>query len=205
MLEKFTNKIVEDIYDKWKAEGDSQTRRTYLGGSQIGHHCERYLWYDFRHCTENVFSGRLYRLFQRGHDEEHRFVKDLRDIGCEVWEETEANEQFGVEACGGHFRGHLDGVARIPDYDKPHLLEFKTSNTKDFKKLEKEDEQKESEEKQESSSCGDNGDGEETKTEESDETKAIDQMKKDSDDIKEETYTDFDNGALGEQGQIHFE
>ena len=138
MLEKFTNKIVEDIYDKWKAEGDSQTRRTYLGGSQIGHHCERYLWYDFRHCTENDFSGRLYRLFQRGHDEEHRFVKDLRDIGCEVWETDVDGDQFGVEACGGHFRGHLDGVARLPDYNKPHLLEFKTSNTKDFKKLEKE-------------------------------------------------------------------
>ena len=138
MLEKYTNKIVEQIYEKWKKEGDSQTRRTYLGGSEIGKPCERELWYSFRHCTENDFSGRLYRLFQRGHNEEETFVKDLRDIGCEVWEVDEDGKQFEVSACGGHFKGHTDGVARIPGHNKPHLLEFKTSNTKDFKKLEKE-------------------------------------------------------------------
>jgi len=138
MLEKYTNKIVEDIYEKWKKEGDSQTRRTYLGGSEIGKPCDRELWYSFRHCTENDFSGRLYRLFQRGHKEEETFVKDLRDIGCEVWEVDEDGKQFEVSACGGHFKGHTDGVARIPGYSKPHLLEFKTSNTKEFKKLEKE-------------------------------------------------------------------
>jgi hypothetical protein len=137
MLNKYTNKIVNDIYDKWKKEGDSQTRRTYLGGSQIGHHCERFLWYDFRHCSKPEFTGRLYRLFQRGHDEEHRFVKDLKDIGCQIWEFDEDGNQFGVSACGGHFKGHTDGVGKIPGYDKPHLLEFKTSNTRDFKKLKK--------------------------------------------------------------------
>ena len=132
---------VQAIEAAWKKRGDSQPKRGYLGGSAIGHHCERYLWYSFRDCCKPEFSGRLYRLFDRGHREEPAFVEDLKAIGCEVYEvNPESGEQFEVVGCGGHFKGHADGVALgVPEAPKTwHLLEMKTSNSRDFKKLVKE-------------------------------------------------------------------
>ena len=81
------------------------------------------------------FSGQLYRLFYRGHNEEHTFVKELRGIGCEVHEVGEDGKQFEVVACDGHFKGHTDGVALgIPEAPKTwHLLEMKTASAKSFK------------------------------------------------------------------------
>jgi len=130
---------ISKIEEYWKKRGDSETRRTYLGASIIGHECERKLWYDFRHCTSEDFSGRLYRLFNRGHREEDTFVEELKGIGCEVHQFDSKGEQFAVSDCGGHFKGHTDGAALgIPDAPKTwHLLEFKTSSAKEFKKLDK--------------------------------------------------------------------
>lgn len=128
---------VSRIEEWWKQRGDSQKKRTYLGGSEIGKDCERELWYSFRHCTTEDFSGRLYRLFDRGHKEEFRFVEELRGIGCEVHEYDSNGNQFEISSCNGHFKGHTDGAALgIPDAPKTwHLLEFKTSSAKEFKKL----------------------------------------------------------------------
>lgn len=131
---------VAAIESYWKQRGDSEPSRGYLGGSEIGHHCERYLWYKFRDCASEDFEGRLYRLVNRGHREEAVFVEELRGIGCEVMEvNPDTGEQFAVESCGGHFRGHADGVALgIPEAPKTwHLLEFKTSSSKRFAQLQK--------------------------------------------------------------------
>lgn len=139
-ISKYTKlQTLQAIEAYWKKKGDSEERRRYLGASAIGHHCDRKLWYDFRHCTDEDFSGRLYRLFNRGHREEATFVEELRAIGCEVHETDENGQQFGVVSVDGHFRGHTDGAAvGIPDAPKTwHLLEFKTSSAKEFKKLEK--------------------------------------------------------------------
>lgn len=130
---------VQAIYEYWKKRGESEPRRGYLGGSAIGEECERKLWYSFRECSNPDFSGRLYRLFDRGHKEEARFVEELQGIGCEVHEVGPDGKQFEVVDFGGHFKGHADGVALgIPEAPKTwHLLEMKTSNTKDFCKLQK--------------------------------------------------------------------
>jgi CRISPR/Cas system-associated exonuclease Cas4 (RecB family) len=129
--------VVAAIYDWWKQRGDSQPSRPYLGGSEIGHHCERYLWYKFRRAVGGEIDGRLYRLFDRGHKEEHRFVEELRGIGCEVYEFGQDGQQIEVVSIDGHFKGHADGVARgVPGAERTwHLLEFKTSNDKDFAAL----------------------------------------------------------------------
>ena len=128
---------VEAIETWWKQRGDSEPERNYLGGSEIGKECSRALWYSFRKCSKPEFSGRLYRLFYRGHNEEFTFVKELRGIGCEVHEVGEDGKQFEVVACDGHFKGHTDGVALgIPEAPKTwHLLEMKTSSAKLFKKV----------------------------------------------------------------------
>jgi len=122
---------VSRIYDYWKKRGGAEQSRGYLGASVVGHECDRYLWYGFRWCVKPEFDGRMYRLFNRGHLEEKRFVEELRGIGCIVHGD---DEQVEVTAIGGHFSGHMDGVAiGVPEAPKTyHVLEFKTHSDKSF-------------------------------------------------------------------------
>jgi len=131
---------VRAIYAHYKKMGDAEPTRGYLGASSIGHHCQRYLWYQFRYCCKPEFNGRMYRLFETGELEESRFEIDLENIDCEVHCLDSNGEQFEVSALGGHFSGHMDGCAiRIPEAPKTwHVLEFKTHNAKSFAKLKKE-------------------------------------------------------------------
>lgn len=64
-----------------KGEGDF---RGHLGASMIGRKCSRELWYGFRWAAKPKFSGRLLRLFNRGHLEEFRFIGYLESLGFEV-------------------------------------------------------------------------------------------------------------------------
>ena len=130
---------VEAIEEYWKTRGSNEAPRGYLGASAIGKECSRELWYEFRKCSKPNFDGRLYRLFDRGHKEEFRFVEELRGIGCEVHEFDQDGNQFEVIACDGHFKGHTDGAA-LGVIEAPkmwHLLEMKTSSASLFKKIEK--------------------------------------------------------------------
>lgn len=61
-------------------------RRRHLGGSLIGRKCSREIWYGFRWASKTLQSGRMLRLFNRGHREEARFVEWLRRIGVELYE-----------------------------------------------------------------------------------------------------------------------
>jgi hypothetical protein len=106
--------------------------RNHMGASLLGRPCERQLWSTFRWLKHEVHSGRTYRLFNRGHREEERFVEWLRGIGFTVWEVDDADNQYRVTACNGHFGGSLDGVGIAPrefGVDQPMLLEFKTAGT----------------------------------------------------------------------------
>ena len=127
---------VTAIKQYWKQRGEAQPARGYLGASSIGAECSRQLWYSFRKCSKPEFDGRLYRLFDRGHKEEFRFVEELRGIGCEVHEFDADGNQFEVIACDGHFKGHTDGAALgVPEAPKTwHLLEMKTASNKSFAK-----------------------------------------------------------------------
>lgn len=77
--------LVELIDQAVKLAADNSFR-DHLGGSMIGRACEREIWYGFRHATRPNFSGRILRLFNRGHREEERFVAYLRDVGATVYE-----------------------------------------------------------------------------------------------------------------------
>lgn len=128
------------IYDLYKKRGDAEKPRAYLGGSIIGDECNRKLWYGFRWASASAATGRLYRLFQTGHLAEPRFIKDLRDIGVEVWErDPKTGKQFAFSDVYGHFRGNTDGMARrVPGGGaQDHLLEFKTHSAKSFGELRK--------------------------------------------------------------------
>jgi hypothetical protein len=122
------------IIDQRIEESQEDWRRAHLGGSLIGHQCDRFLWYSFLWFTAPDFSGRILRLFRRGHVEEPHIIGDLRLAGCEVSEGPEEGKQWRFEAHGGHFGGSMDaailGLAEAPN--TWHVGEFKTHNKKSF-------------------------------------------------------------------------
>lgn len=116
--------------------------RTHLGASIIGNDCQAYAWNVFRWLRFEEFSGRMYRLFNRGHEEEKRFVRWLVGIGFEVREiDPETQKQFRILGAKGHFGGSLDAMMKPPArYNIPAeyiiwLGEFKTHNEKSYAKL----------------------------------------------------------------------
>lgn len=119
-----------------KESGDAEAPRQYLGGSIIGNDCDRALWYGFRDgAPPDEFDGRIYRLFEHGHAEEERLVKDLRRAGFTVHAVGKDGEQYGWQDVDGHLRGHIDGVIKIDGVW--HLLECKTHSNKSFTYLKK--------------------------------------------------------------------
>jgi hypothetical protein len=128
---QLAKRIIDEI-DQYCATAYDDGHRTHLGASLIGKPCSRSLWYTFRHVLHFKHSGRMQRLFNRGHREEARFVEWLRGIGFQVWEVDEAGNQHRVKGVLGHFGGSLDGISKLPkDFcvTEPLLLEFKTQGT----------------------------------------------------------------------------
>lgn len=111
--------------------------RSHLGASVIGRECTRAAWYGFRWYVMKKHSGRMQRLFNRGHLEEHRFIAMLKLIGAKVWSHTSDGKQIRCSDHRGHFGGSLDAVALgIPEAPTTHVLaEFKTHGETSFKKL----------------------------------------------------------------------
>lgn len=79
-----THPVVKAINSKLERDQDVSGRR-HLGGSLIGRKCKRELWYSFRWALPPRHSGRMLRLFNRGHREEDRFVEWLRSVGVELY------------------------------------------------------------------------------------------------------------------------
>lgn len=108
-------------------------KRNHLGASLIGKECSRELWYTFRWVYEKINDGRMYRLWNRGHREEARFMEWLRGIGFTITDQTEEGKQFRMSGVHGHFGGSLDGRASFPERynikQKLVLAEFKTNAT----------------------------------------------------------------------------
>lgn len=109
-----------------------QKTRPYMGISTLGHNCDRYLWYTFRWCYTDIVKARMRRLFDRGHREEDAVYNLLGNVGIQVH-----SKQIEAVLCYGHIKGHGDGIAigviEAPKTD--HLLEIKTMNDANFKKL----------------------------------------------------------------------
>lgn len=63
---------------------DETAPRSHLGASMIGRKCLREVWYGYRWSWRVMFEGRVLRLFNRGHEEEPRFVRWLERVGATV-------------------------------------------------------------------------------------------------------------------------
>lgn len=129
-------KVIPHIGDAYRTDEDAH--RSHLGASQLGQDCARAIWYGFRWATRKDFSGRMVRLFNRGHMEEARFIALLLTIGCEVYQQDENGKQFRISFADGHAGGSGDGVViGCPDVEVgvPVLGEFKTHSEDSFEKL----------------------------------------------------------------------
>lgn len=115
------------INNKIEAQQVVSENRGYLGMSQLGHSCSRYLYYVHRQVGRDSFSPRTMRIFERGHWEEHRVIRDLESIGIQV-----VDTQLEILLLDGRVRGHIDGIAIIEG--KRYLLEIKTMNDAAWKK-----------------------------------------------------------------------
>lgn len=112
--------------------------RSHMGASLIGGECARSIWYSFHWTQRPKFTGRMIRLFNRGHLEEGRFIAQLLMIGCQVFQQDENGKQFRISDADGHFGGSGDGIViGLPELEPGQacLLEFKTHSDKSFKKL----------------------------------------------------------------------
>lgn len=114
--------------------------RNYLGGSRLGHACERALQFEFVKAPKDEgadLDGRLLRIFGIGHALEDVAVAWLRAAGFDLYTRrggAEHGKQFGFSVAGGRIRGHVDGVfaggPTIPGMVFPALWECKTMNAK---------------------------------------------------------------------------
>lgn len=143
--------IREAVNEACRSKMDNDHRR-HLGASVIGEECLRKLSYQFHWFKKNVFvdyktgedtTGRMLRLFNRGHREEPSIVAHLIEAGAQVWEYDPSKplidgkpQQFRFSAVNGHFGGSLDGIILFPEFFSDYmLLEMKTYNEKRFKLL----------------------------------------------------------------------
>lgn len=119
--------------------------RSYLGGSRLGHACERALQFEFVKAPKDEgadFDGRLLRIFGIGHALEDVAVAWLRAAGFDLYTRRgggEHGDQFGFSVAGGRIRGHVDGVfaggPTIPGMAFPALWECKTMNAKAWREM----------------------------------------------------------------------
>lgn len=119
---------IATMVDQYHASKKSKPR-PHMGVSLLGHHCDRWLWLNFRWAVVEDFEGRILRLFRRGHKEEDVIISDLRAIGIDI-----RSSQRRVDF-GHHVSGSLDGVIEsgVPEAPKArHVAEFKTHSKKSF-------------------------------------------------------------------------
>lgn len=96
-----------------------QKPRSYLGGSRLGVECERQLGYEWFKIPKDEgrdFSGKILRVFDRGHDNEERMAAYLRAAGFTVLTERPDGKQFGFytakdpDTGEARIAGHCDGI-----------------------------------------------------------------------------------------------
>ncbi len=134
---------LQELFDRaLEVERDAAPSREYLGASRLGAPCERQLQYEYAKAPVDhgkAFSGRLLRIFERGHRTEDMVIRWLRMAGFVLKTEDANGHQFGFSVAGGRLRGHVDGVLIAgPDgFAYPSLWENKCLGSKSWRDVEK--------------------------------------------------------------------
>ena len=118
-------------------------QRDYLGGSRLGHACERALQFEFTATPKDEgagFSGQALRIFAIGHALEDLAIQWLRAAGFDLYTRKGNRPdggQFGFSAAGGRIRGHVDGIIATGHEGfglaVPALWECKTMNARNWR------------------------------------------------------------------------
>ncbi len=129
------------------AQHAEQAPRDYLGGSRLGHACERALQFEVCHAPKDEgqdFSGQTLRIFAIGHQLEDLAIAWLRAAGLDLYTRKGNRPdggQFGFSIAGGRIRGHVDGIIAGGPEDlnlqTPALWECKTMNAKTWRACKK--------------------------------------------------------------------
>ena len=134
---------IESLIDPaLQAENQAQTPRAYLGASRLGAACERQLQFEYAKApvdTGKEFSGRILRIFERGHRTEDMVIRWLRLAGFILKTEDANGQQFGFSTAKGRLKGHVDGVliGGPEGFSYPALWENKCLNSKSWRDLQK--------------------------------------------------------------------
>jgi hypothetical protein len=118
-----------------------EPKRPYLGASVLGEECERKLWYGFRNATVVNYDSQTLKRFEDGHRTEDLIVRRLQNtpgITLIAVDPENPKKQIGFSTCGGHIKGHWDGVI-LGLYQAPktwHIFEAKACADKKLKELE---------------------------------------------------------------------
>jgi hypothetical protein len=112
----FADRVNEQIDAVLTAENGKRAPRDYLGGSRLGHACERALQFEFTATPKDEgqgFSGQVLRIFAIGHELEELAILWLRGAGFDLYTQKGNRPdggQFGFSVAGGRIRGHVDGI-----------------------------------------------------------------------------------------------
>lgn len=119
-----------------KAKHDAENvKRDYLGASLIGRPCSRQIWYDYTSGSAASFEAETLMRFEDGHRTEDLTAARLRLVdGIELITHRDDGSQYGFEALGGKFKGHVDGLIRglIQAPKAWHVWECKAVGQKGF-------------------------------------------------------------------------
>ncbi|WKB55992.1 PD-(D/E)XK nuclease family protein [Eleftheria terrae] len=131
--------LIDDGLQRRAAE---QSDPSYLGASRVGVACERALQFEYAQAPVDLgrgFTGRLLRIFERGHRMEDCMAAWLRAAGFDLRTCKADGEQFGFSVSDGRLQGHVDGVLLSgPDgFACPALWEMKCLGAKGWKELQK--------------------------------------------------------------------
>lgn len=118
--------IANDIFD---ACAKADKPRNYLGMSEVGHPCDRFIWFKFRQFTKIPMDNRMFLLFRFGDKIEELICSNLRAAGYKL-ENAWPDPQAAFVTLGGILHGHSDGAIYLPEGKA--LLECKSANKKKF-------------------------------------------------------------------------
>ena len=102
----FADRVNETIDAAITAENATRAPRDYLGGSRLGHSCERALQFEYTATPKDEgqdFSGQLLRIFAIGHVLEDLAVAWLRAAGFDLYTRKGNRPdggQFGFSVAG---------------------------------------------------------------------------------------------------------
>ena len=125
-----------------QAREQQQGKRQYLGASRLGVSCERQLQSEYAQAPvdpDKGFSGRILRIFERGHRMEDAMIGWLRAAGFILKTEGKNGQQFGFSVADGQLQGHCDGVfvGGPEGFAYPALWECKALGSKSWTDLAK--------------------------------------------------------------------